>query len=853
SEYTITTDANGNVIVTESSASDSDGDGVGDVTELRNVETIEFADGTYDTETGTFTSNIPENLVPTSVDEVKNIDFEGTSQASDNTTVSTQHSTNVVIILDLSGSMKDDGGDGHSRLELAKESLQEMISTYEDLGGVNVKLTTFGTTGTATDWMNASDAISVIEALSTHGSTNYEDALFKTYDNYTTAPDGQKSVVYFISDGTPTVENTDTTGDGSNHTQYISGQAVDSGYITQWTNFLTDNAKELNVIGIGTGLQENDPDFQRVAVDIGTIKTNVMVVEDVTELKQVLIESTNAKVEGNVLDNVSGGDGDISISSITVDGTVYTQDTFPENGLTTQEGGKLIFDFKSGDYTYSANSQSFSADTTEVFAITAVDADGDSTTFDLTVNINVDDTASTPTLTMSIGDVQVVENTVDTFTDISVHTSGGTNLDSDYTAHGHDDITLNIDNMNATDITTSSGDDSINIRYSASGKDIDLGSGDDTLVIGGSADRSEINMGEGDDVVQINGNFQGTADTSSHGDNSTGHIDLGSGDDKIQLHTGSNFDNGHIDGGSGNDTLYFTGSASDYKIYDSNNNLVSSLNLTNMNGTGNSDNSEYQIYRVDGNGTLQGAPLTISNIENIVFEADQGNSTSQSYEYNITLNAGLTDTDGSESLSDITLDKLPDGTTNLMDSEGNILSANDDGTYTLSVDESGNANITLVSSAQIDTDSLNSISASVTSTESTSGNETTISTTAGGFDQLVLDGDMHLDLGNMINNANSIESVNLGTGTQNISITLGDVLEMTDDNNSLKIDGDSTDSVTLNNDSNGDGTADTTWTLGDFKTNAETGTSYQEVTGTSNDGSGSVTLEVNHQIHIDQH
>ena len=65
-EYTITTDSTGNVIVTESIQSDSNDDGKGDVTELRNVETIEFNDGTYDVQSGVFTSY---NVAPVAVDD----------------------------------------------------------------------------------------------------------------------------------------------------------------------------------------------------------------------------------------------------------------------------------------------------------------------------------------------------------------------------------------------------------------------------------------------------------------------------------------------------------------------------------------------------------------------------------------------------------------------------------------------------------------------------------------------------------------------------------------------------------------------------------------------------------------
>jgi hypothetical protein len=115
---------------------------------------------------------------------------------------------------------------------------------------------------------------------------------------------------------------------------------------------------------------------------------------------------------------------------------------------------------------------------------------------------------------------------------------------------------------------------------------------------------------------------------------------------------------------------------------------------------------------------------------------------------------------------------------------------------------------------------------------------------------------MNLDLGNLINNngVTNMEAIDLGKGSQTLSITLSDVLSETanDTVHSLTIDGDSQDKVTLESDSNNDGNADTTWTLGDFKTDAETGKQFQEVIGTSTEGH-SVSLEINTQIHIDQH
>ena len=105
----------------------------------------------------------------------------------------------------------------------------------------------------------------------------------------------------------------------------------------------------------------------------------------------------------------------------------------------------------------------------------------------------------------------------------------------------------------------------------------------------------------------------------------------------------------------------------------------------------------------------------------------------------------------------------------------------------------------------------------------------------------------NIDMSGLAKHVDNIENISLdATESQSISISLEDVIDVTDDSNTLRIDGDEGDTVTLEK---GDDDA-TTWTLGDFKTDAETGSSYQEVTGTEEDTT--VTVEVNTDIQIDQ-
>ena len=112
-DYTITTDNNGYTIVTESAASDSDSDGTGDVNELRNVETVEFADGTYDTATGTFTSTIVDEDDSSDDDSSENNGFGNGDQGAPGDSLDHNNAENATA-LDDTTTDEDDGSDDDS-------------------------------------------------------------------------------------------------------------------------------------------------------------------------------------------------------------------------------------------------------------------------------------------------------------------------------------------------------------------------------------------------------------------------------------------------------------------------------------------------------------------------------------------------------------------------------------------------------------------------------------------------------------------------------------------------------------------------------------------------------------------
>jgi len=113
-----------------------------------------------------------------------------------------------------------------------------------------------------------------------------------------------------------------------------------------------------------------------------------------------------------------------------------------------------------------------------------------------------------------------------------------------------------------------------------------------------------------------------------------------------------------------------------------------------------------------------------------------------------------------------------------------------------------------------------------------------------GLDTLTFSNEMEIDFGAISDNISNMEVIDLGEGAQSItSLSLDDVLNMTDTDDILRIDGDASDSIDLNTTGK-----DAEWTLGDFKTDAETGATYQEVT--SGEGDATVTLEISTDINI---
>ncbi|RXJ61916.1 hypothetical protein CRV06_12105, partial [Halarcobacter anaerophilus] len=297
--------------------------------------------------------------------------------------------------------------------------------------------------------------------------------------------------------------------------------------------------------------------------------------------------------------------------------------------------------------------------------------------------VDVPDLIETPTLDMSIGDVNVIESS----NDLGLEANGTEDYVNNSLFASNEADTFVFNDTYSSHIYTRGGDDTLTLSGNATNGSIYLGSGDDTLYVAGDVNGEYINtdsaFSRGDDTVVIDGKFTNAS------------MSTGGGNDFVQI---GDFGSSNINLGSGNDVLKLSGNQNDYKIYD--------------NGYGN--------YTIEHNGqwtSVTGAEAIVFEDGNFMgnedFAKEYINSNSDlTYEYQIDLDANITD---DSILSNITLDNLPENAI-LKDSNGNEISANEDGTYTIQTDTNSDASITVVSNNELSSDSLNSITASITAT-----------------------------------------------------------------------------------------------------------------------------------------
>ncbi|WP_297431034.1 cadherin-like domain-containing protein [Sulfurimonas sp.] len=404
---------------------------------------------------------------------------------------------------------------------------------------------------------------------------------------------------------------------------------------------------------------------------------------------------------------------------------------------------------------------------------------------------------------------------------------------------GNNNIILG-DNWN--EIKGGDGNDIINVGNASSDKAlIDTGDGDNVVTVG--AGWQEIKGGEGNDTVI----FKGTSDDFTVDDKGDGKIEVTNNATNAVTKL-EDIENIAFGGENVNSSVHYSYNLNiDTALSDTDGSesltisvdMPDSTTLTNSLGdniTVADGQAVLTSAQLDGLKLVSDTPLSASDDISLTATATDGSSSASTtivYDMGETIN--MSDSDQESATGTDANDTIYMGTGQQQQAEGG---AGDD-----TIDVAG-SDFKAYGEAGSDTFKIDS---NDFKDGDFNGNDSLIDG-GEGLDGLVISNDMDLNFDALKDNIDNIESINLDDGAQNItSLSVDDVLDMTGDDNIIRIDGDKFDSISLDTDTDGSGE----WKLGDFKTDAETGQEYQEVTGVADDGS-SVTLEISTDIHVDE-
>ncbi|MFM5168973.1 type I secretion C-terminal target domain-containing protein [Aeromonas veronii] len=476
----------------------------------------------------------------------------------------TKVGANVQLVLDVSGSMGYAAGNGKTRLEVMKESANQLLDQYLAQGQTRVQLVLFssearivnqGTSGSPIYWMTVEQAKGWINGLTANGGTDYDDAIkwaesFWSGNSNARPLTGASNVSYFLSDGVP------EGSDGSNP------NTIEASELAAWTKHLQNNKVTALAYGMGNSVPAGELD--KVAFDgYLNVDGNAVIVPDVTKLPPILLQSVVQPIGGNLLSGVEGygvgADGGF-VGQLTIRGVTYNFDgsTVTTAGsssalshsfdaatktLTIYIDNKhsLIVDLDNGSYQFfgAAVSPSVKLD----FGYTLKDLDGDTSASTLTFVVGYD-----------------IKSTGDMIDSVQMYDPTASNQKVQWSTSG---------TGSPTNKTLQHVENGIVVDVGVGGDKVYLGKGNDIIYLGDShVSGFDSNAQQKQDAAELAvDNFSRGADSlllqdSNNEDsdlkitaNSNAYLDIahgGGGDDRIYGQNGSDV----IFGGSGNDHLY---------------------------------------------------------------------------------------------------------------------------------------------------------------------------------------------------------------------------------------------------------------------------------------------------------
>ncbi|WP_421282335.1 type I secretion C-terminal target domain-containing protein [Aeromonas veronii] len=476
----------------------------------------------------------------------------------------TKVGANVQLVLDVSGSMGFAAGNGKTRLEVMKESANQLLDQYLAQGQTRVQLVLFssearivnqGTSGSPIYWMTVEQAKGWINGLTANGGTDYDDAIkwaesFWSGNSNARPLTGASNVSYFLSDGVP------EGSDGSNP------NTIEASELAAWTKHLQNNKVTALAYGMGNSVPAGELD--KVAFDgYLNVDGNAVIVPDVTKLPPILLQSVVQPIGGNLLSGVEGygvgADGGF-VGQLTIRGVTYN---FDGNTVTTAGSSSalshsfdaatktltiyidnkhsLIVDLDNGSYQFfgAAVSPSVKLD----FGYTLKDLDGDTSASTLTFVVGYD-----------------IKSTGDMIDSVQMYDPTASNQKVQWSTSG---------TGTPIDKTLQHVENGIVVDVGVGGDKVYLGKGNDIIYLGDShVSGFDSNSQQKQDAAELAvDNFSRGADSlllqdpnNENSDlkitaNSNAYLDIahgGGGDDRIYGQNGSDV----IFGGSGNDHLY---------------------------------------------------------------------------------------------------------------------------------------------------------------------------------------------------------------------------------------------------------------------------------------------------------
>ncbi|MPY23725.1 tandem-95 repeat protein, partial [Shewanella sp. YLB-07] len=282
--------------------------------------------------------------------------------------------TNLTLVLDVSGSMGDPVGNGQTYLEVAIDALTALIDEVDNTGNVNIQIVNFHGNTDSSGWLidDVAGAISYLESLVAYGPTHYDAALNAVMNSGPLPEGADQSLLYFISDGSPS-----------------QGQEVDSTLQSTWENYLETNGYK-TAFGIGIG-DAGLSDLLPVAYpEVDGDETYAVKLDDPEDLASTILNYFDGDtIKGSYSTGVVFGADGGRIESINVDGVTHNYDgSNPVQVFTTALGGKFTVNFDTGEYSYSIDVDRDVLNEQETLIAVVKDGDGD--TASVTLDLGID-------------------------------------------------------------------------------------------------------------------------------------------------------------------------------------------------------------------------------------------------------------------------------------------------------------------------------------------------------------------------------------------------------------------------------------------------------------------------------